>query len=198
MKIKTQLLVVAALLSLTSFNAMAVIPPGDCDPDVRTWIDNPTVPPGDADLKALDAVLRAQVANFATLVRNVSNQATYQLALTAARTLAAINPVTIPDGRVVITLPNGTTVIDTSKPDDPNNLTPTVQANSYNHFIAKTVNENHNSRMAIHMAQFYQCGTGAETDVSTSVPPVKTATVAIRLGGHLRTPIGTISFSLRR
>lgn len=181
---------------------MAVIPAGDCDTVVRALIDGPVVLPpsanANADYKVLDAALRPQVANFTTLVANISNQGTYQSALTAARTLATSNPVTIPGGRVVITLPDGTTVIDTGKPDDPNNLTPTAQANSFAHFQAKTVNENHNSRMAINMAQFYICGTGAETKISTStVPAVRDVYVAIAMGPHLNNT-GTIRLSLKR
>lgn len=73
-------------------------------------------------------------------------------------------------GRVVITLPDGTVVIDTAKSN-----------NTYANYQAKTINENHNSRIAIVDAQMYQCGLGVESKFSSSTEEVE-AYVARRLG----------------
>jgi hypothetical protein len=124
-------------------------------------------------------------ANLGTLLREVVDQPTYQLLLDAARDLAE----SIPSGRLVVTLPDGTTVVDTSKTDDaacditdadcgawggyPEDVPPGCpcangQRNSYGHFQKKSVNENHNSRIAILAAQQWPCGLGLETKFSTS------------------------------
>jgi hypothetical protein len=48
-------------------------------------------------------------------LRAVVDQATYQVLLTSARTIAAA----ITNGRIVITVPDGTVVLDTARQDDP-------------------------------------------------------------------------------
>ena len=108
----------------------------------------------------------------------VTNQETYESLLTAARTVAGM----ITNGRLVITLPDGTVVVDTARNDDPTNILP--QGNSYQHFIEKTVNENHNSRIAIFSAQQYPCGVGIESKFSTTTGNHESY-VALRLGTHL-------------
>src|SRR5262249_2250873 len=85
-----------------------------------------------------------------TQLRAVVDHPTYATLLTTARNLAA----SFTNGRIVITLTDGTVVIDTGKPDDPTNINP-GQANSFQHFTNKNVNENHNSRLAIFVAQEY-------------------------------------------
>jgi hypothetical protein len=52
------------------------------------------------------------------------------------------------------------------------------------HFTNKTVNENHNSRIAIVSAQLYPCGVGIESKLSTSTGTTESY-VALRLGKHL-------------
>ena len=86
---------------------------------------------------------------------------TYQLLLTRARSVAD----TVTAGRVVVTLPDGTVVVDTAAADDPTNTLPS--GNSFQHFSEKTVNENHNSRVAIFATQIYPCGIGVERKLST-------------------------------
>jgi len=81
-----------------------------------------------------------------------------------------------------LALPDGTVVVDTGKTDDPTNTLP--QGNSYQHFLDKTVNENHNSRVAIMSAQQYPCGLGVESKLSSSTGFVESY-VAIRLGAQL-------------
>jgi hypothetical protein len=194
-------LLIMAALSMASSNVMALVPAGACAADVVTLVNGPATP-ANVDYKILEPKVRLQVVNFTNLLNLVNSQATYQTLLTAARTLAAtippvLTPVAIPaPGRVVITLPDGTVVIDTGKLDDPTNLTPLALGNSYAHFLAKTVNENHNSRVAIFDAQEYPCGTGVETKFSSTDGRTE-AYVAIRLGTHLNNA-GTVRFSLKK
>ena len=60
--------------------------------------------------------------------------------------------------------------------------------------MAKTINENHNSRVAIFMAQEYPCGVGVENKVSTSTGADETY-VARRAGNHLDSA-GTLRLSV--
>lgn len=122
--------------------------------------------------------LGPQRANLDARLEAMVDQPTYELLLTDARSLAS----SIANGRVLITVPDGTVVLDTSKPDDPTNVLPS--GNSYKHFKDKTVNENHNSRLAIFDAQQYPCGWGLETKFSTSDSQTESY-VATRLGDHL-------------
>lgn len=112
------------------------------------------------------------------LLQAVENQSTYQALLTRTRQIAS----SLSTGRMVITLPDGTVVVDTAAADDPGNTLP--RGNSYKHFVDKTVNENHNSRVAIFSAQLYPCGVGIETKVSTTTGDDESY-VAVRLGAHL-------------
>ena len=70
--------------------------------------------------------LDPQAPQLKELLAAVVDQATYQSLLDLARGIASSRATS----RVLITLPDGTVVVDTSKPDDPDNLTPDVQANS--------------------------------------------------------------------
>ena len=120
-------------------------------------------------------------------VGGVVSQATYAPFLTAAHTLAN----SIPNGRLVITVPDGTVLIDTGKTDDPTDTM--ASGNSWSHFLAKTVNENHNSRVAIFDAQEWPCGIGLERKLSTTTGVTETY-VAMRLGTHLDS-LGTARLS---
>jgi hypothetical protein len=111
-------------------------------------------------------------------LKAVVDQTTYQTLLNTAHSLAS----SITNGRIVITLSDGTVVIDTSKPDDPTNVM--SSGNSFQHFSSKTVNENHNSRLAIFLAQQYQCGIGIESKLSSTTGQHEHY-VALRLGNHL-------------
>jgi hypothetical protein len=106
-------------------------------------------------------------------LHQVTNQSSYAALLALARTVAS--SINAANGRVVITLPDGTVVLDTSRSDS---------VNTYANFIAKNVNENHNTRVAIFSAQQYPCGIGLESKFSTSTGN-REHYVAIRLGDHL-------------
>ena len=133
--------------------------------------------------------LAPQTGSLRNLLNLVVDQPTYATLLTKANTLAA----SIANGRLLVSLPDGTVVLDTSRPDDPANALP--EGNSYQHYQDKTVNENHNSRLAILTAQEYPCGVGIESKLSSSTG-VREAYVAIRLGAHLDNA-GTARLSTR-
>lgn len=138
----------------------------------------------------LYAALAADQRRLRLLLDEVRDQVTYAALLNNADALAA----SISDGRVLVTLPDGTVVLDTARPNDPSNTLPV--GNSYRHFVEKTVNENHNSRVAIFAAQQYPCGVGLEQKVSTTTNSSETY-VAQRLGRHLNSS-GTARLSTTR
>ena len=172
---------------------------------------------GTVELDGLNTHLEA----LGTGATFADNQALYATLLSHARSLVAtINTPNPVGGRVLIALPDGTTVIDTSKSDDPGCDTTVAacsgwngfpvpppagcacsgQKNSWGHYLKKSVNENHQSRIAIHDAQEWPCGYGMETKFSSSTN-LKEHYLAIRLaapafGGHLNNT-GTVRASLR-
>ena len=138
---------------------------------------------------SLATALAPAVPGLTTGIASVIDQPTYASYLSGVRTLAG----TVPNGRVVITLPDGTVMIDTARTDDPTNVM--AVGNSFAHFGAKTVNENHNSRIAILDSQEWPCGVGLERKLSTSTGQTETY-LAIRLGAHLDS-LGTARLSTR-
>lgn len=129
------------------------------------------------------------LGNLNTQLGALTNQATYAALLTTARNTAQA----IANGRVVVTVPDGTVVLDTSRTDDPTNTMPV--GNSFQHFQNKTVNENHNSRVAIFDSQEYQCGIGLEAKLSTTTGQ-REIYLAVRLGTHLDAT-GSVRISTR-
>jgi len=118
-------------------------------------------------------------SNLTTLLNGVFDQSTYATLLAAARAVAAsIDPARL--GRLVVTLPDGTVVLDTFRPDGD----VPANANSFAHFQAKSINENLNTRVAIAAAQAYPCGIGIETKLSTTTGAFESQ-FAVRLGSHL-------------
>jgi len=165
-------IVVAAGLSAAALLTGATAQAQDCQPglseafqlhkQVYNQLKNALSP----EVNSLDAELKAMV-----------DQATYEVLLNHSRTIAG----EITAGRMLVTVPDGTVVLDTNHTDnDPNDPT----SNSYQHFKDKTINENHNTRVAIFSAQQYPCGRGIETKFSTSDGTTESY-VALRLGVHL-------------
>lgn len=166
-KISSVLLVLVALC-FTSFNVMSA-----CAPLVTTKV---IAPPYDV----MNAILTtAKVNTFKTKLDAVKDSATYATLLTEANATAAL----IVNGRIVVTLPDGTVVVDTSK----------GTTNTFNNYKAKTINENHNSRISILDSQLYDCGIGVETKRSTTDGTVESY-VAKRLGAYLDSS-GTVRIS---
>lgn len=126
-------------------------------------------------------------AGLAAQLKQVVDQPTYATLLATSRTIAS----SITHGRLVLALPDGTVVLDTSLPSDPGNHL--KSGNSYQHLQTKTVNENHNSRVAIFSAQQWPCGIGIESKFSTTTGQTETY-LALRLGAHLNS-IGTARLS---
>jgi hypothetical protein len=161
----------AVTLVLTSSTAHAQT----CQPGIGPAFAGPHA----AQYIQLATVLAPRMGALTTQLAAVVDQATYQTLLNSANaTAAAIMPAG--SGRVVITLPDGTVVIDTNRADGPGN----PQNNTFDNFQAKTINENHNSRVAIFVAQEYPCGAGVESKLSTSTG-VNEDYLALRAGPHL-------------
>lgn len=159
MKKITLILAMTTLLLVSSFNLMAA-----CAPLVQTKVTEP-------QYAVLNAALTPAIqTSLKNKLNAVKDEPTYSLLRVEAEGLAA----TIANGRVVITLPDGTVVVDTSKGAN----------NTYNNFKAKTINENHNSRVAILHSQIYDCGLGLETKLSTTDNTVEYY-LARRLGPYL-------------
>lgn len=164
---KISFLILVAALFLTSFNVMAA-----CAPQVQAKL-------GAAPYNTLNAVLTpAKITSFRNKLSAVTNQATYATLLTEANATAAM----LANGRIVVTLPDGTVVVDTSKSN-----------NNYANFVAKEINENHNTRVAILDAQLFDCGVGLETKTSTTTGDEEVY-LAKRLGQYLDSA-GTVRLS---
>lgn len=165
---KLSSMLAVAVLCLMSFNVIAA-----CATQVQTKVTQ-------APYATLNAILTpARVTSIKNKLDAVANPATYNILRAEAVATANL----IADGRVVITLPDGTVVVDTSK----------GAANTYANFQAKTINENHNTRVAILDAQIYDCGLGLETKTSTSTGDVEVY-LAKRLGAYLDSA-GTVRLS---
>ncbi len=165
---KMSLLSLVAALLFVSFNAVAA-----CGDQVLTKLSTPAY----ANLDAL--LTPAQVTKFKNKLNAVKDNPTYNSLRNEANTVAAL----LANGRVLITLPDGTVVVDTSKGTD----------NTYANYQAKTINENHNSRIAILDSQLWACGVGLETKTSTSTGAVEVY-LAKRLGTYLNSA-GTVRLS---
>ena len=137
---------------------------------------------------SLIAGLSPNVYDLTQLVDAVSDANTYGDLLSFSRDLAA----SVPNGRLLVALPDGTVVVDTFQPDDLDNTL--AEGNSYQHFENKTVNENHNTRVAIMSAQLYPCGLGVESKPSTTTGTFQSY-VALRLGGQFQSS-GTARLSI--
>ena len=87
--------------------------------------------------------------------------------------------------RIVATLPDGTVWYDSSKTN-----------NTYQHFLNKCINENHNTRPAFLQALMSDCGFGFETKPSSTTAVNYQARSAARLGSCQDNALGVISFSL--
>ncbi len=178
---QTFLLILVALF-ITSFNASAADP--ECAPNVLTLVRT------NATFTKLNTILNTDAAHLKTLLDAVKDQPTYTGLLNFAKVVAT----TLPKSRLLIALPDGTVVVDTSKPVDPTNKA--KLGNSFKHFTDKTVNENHNSRIAILDSQLHVCGIGVENKLSTT-DDTKESYVARRLGAYLNNS-GTARLSIKQ
>jgi NAD-dependent oxidoreductase involved in siderophore biosynthesis len=166
---KIPLFLALAALFMTSFNAAAAV---SCAPLVATKIAS-------LPFSGLNGKLTPRLVALKGKLDAVKNQATYQTLLAEANADAVL----VPKGRILVTLPDGTVVVDTSK----------GVLNTYANFVAKKINENHNSRVAILDTQLFECGLGVETKKSTTDGVVETY-VARRLGNYLDNS-GTVRIS---
>lgn len=148
-----------------------------CQPGIMAAYQGPNAAQYQTLINALIPQAGQLIAEFNAMV----DQATYAPLLARAQSVA----MSITNGRVLIALPDGTVVLDTSRTN-----------NTYANFLAKAINENHNSRVAILAAQEYPCGLGLESKLSSSTGQNE-AYFALRAGTHLDA-IGTIRISSRQ
>jgi hypothetical protein len=134
------------------------------------------------------SALVPELGGLTSELQATQDQPSYQILLSHARTIVG----GVPTGRLVVTVPDGTVVLDTSRTDGDEGV-PT--SNTYQHFLNKTINENHNSRVAFFLAQGYPCGFAIETKLSTT-DGVKEYYFANRLGDYLDS-IGAARLSIR-
>jgi hypothetical protein len=184
MKMKIRTLLTTSALAVTLLVTSGTAQAQNCQPGIAQAFAGPHA----AQYIALATALGPQMAALTTQLAAVVDQPTYQTLLTSANAVAAA---IVPNGRVVVTLPDGTVVLDTNRDD--NTADPT--SNSFAHFQSKTINENHNSRIAILVAQEYPCGAGVESKLSSSTG-VTEHYLALRAGTHLDSA-GTIRASKR-
>ena len=104
------------------------------------------------------------------------------IALFAARNNFSAPGVT--SARILVTLPDGTTIFDSSKGN-----------NSRLSITSKSINENHNSRLAIMAAGLSQSGIGMEKKYSSSTG-LNEQYLAHRIGKTQQDAIGCIRWSL--
>ncbi|MEQ1546615.1 MAG: hypothetical protein ABL933_16490 [Methyloglobulus sp.] len=152
-------LLLAAFL-FSSFNAVAAVP---------------------AAISALDKVLAPATTELKTKLDGATSDAGYKTLLAAANAIAA----KITGGRLVITLQDGTVVLDTKG-----------TKNTYANFSKKLVAENHNTRIAILNAQLQASGIGYETKYSTTDKTTENY-LARRLGNFLNSS-GTARLSVKQ
>lgn len=184
MKITFRTLVTASILSaglvgMTSGTASAQ-DAQTCQPGLLTQYNGPH----QADYAALINALVNGAPSAGNLIADLAamhDQATYATLLADSTTIAG----RLATGRLVITLPDGTVVVDTSKGN-----------NTYANFLAKAINENHNSRLAILEAQEYPCGLALERKFSTTDNTVETY-FGLRAGNHLDS-YGTLRISTKQ
>jgi len=174
MKLRRILATATMMFASFAFSGATIWAQQACLPGISTALQGPH----SAAYTLVRSALTPALAQLSTRLNATVDQTSYAALLTLSRNVA--NSVT--NGRLLVALPDGTVVVDTGKTDDPTNTLP--QGNSYQHFLDKTVNENHNSRVAIMSAQQYPCGLGVESKLSSSTGFVESY-VAIRLGAQL-------------
>lgn len=125
----------------------------------------------------LNTLLTSKLPLLQSKLDNVINQTTYSALLTEAKFIAS----TVVNGTIVVTLPDGTVVVDTKK----------AALNTYANFKAKKINENHNTRISIVDTQLFECGLGVEAQIAGGLTEYF---VARRLGPYLASS-GTVRIS---
>ena len=113
--------------------------------------------PSTGNLSSLMASLNKDAANSILLFTSGATSALWTLMDEAIRAWLTSNSPYAPGLRVLITLSDGTVCYDSKS-----------STNTYADFETKTINENHNSRVAILQALLGNSGIGLEAKLSTS------------------------------
>lgn len=128
----------------------------------------------------LDYNLELQLKN----VLESSTSSVYDSFYALVLTVFKLNPLPVDGLRLVVTEPDGTVVVDTAL----------TTANTFSNWKTKSINENHNTRIAIIDAQTLEGGVGYETKHSTTLD-LNQYYVAIR-GGSRYKNFGTFRLSI--
>jgi hypothetical protein len=125
-------------------------------------------------------------SRFRILIRSATqSESGYDSLVLAAREYLVPNP----NDRLLIALPDGVVLFDSSRSDNPVDL----NANSYANFLARSINDNHNTRVAVLNAQLKCRGFGYEKRLSTTTNR-REIYVAVRLGRRYNND-GTVRLS---
>ena len=154
----------------------------DCCPNYKLCVSPDPCVMSDAVYKVLFCTLKDSIVynRFDTLLADLSSSsynAFYALCVALAAKVT-------PGGRVVVTLPDGTVVVDTYQ----------GASNTWANYQDKSINENHNTRVAIFRSQFEQNGVGHERKLSSTTWEIQKS-VAVRLGEYLNAA-GSIRLSV--
>lgn len=140
--------------------------------------------PTSANMAQLMAALQSAAGNAAWTFLKTETALTYDIAYLAIKAWVGDNAANNTGLRVVLTLSDGTVAIDTSKSN-----------NSFVNYQSKSINENHNSRLAIFTALASNAGTGQETKYSTTTR-VQTYNYAQRMGLSPEESVGVLRVSI--
>jgi plastocyanin len=181
MRRPVRLLVVPVLL-VTALTATTTSPQAQtCQPGVVEAF----LGPRSALYQSLVEAIGPSAGSLIVQLAAVTDAPSYDALLATANAVAA----GVPTGRLVISLADGTVVLDTSRDDH----TAAPESNSFQHFVDKTIGENQHSRVAVLAAQQYPCGFGLETGFSSAASATE-AVLALRAGSHLDS-LGTLTLS---
>lgn len=115
--------------------------------------------------------LAVNQSTLTSLIANVNSSSNYNLLLSLANSIASSRA----NGRVIITIPNGTVMIDTAQ----------GASNTFTNFLTNMVNPNNlNTSIPIANALTYPCGIGLQTAFDTTSSTFDVA-VSLRLGSFL-------------
>jgi hypothetical protein len=144
-----------------------------------------TLSPSLGNLHALMASLNASAgASVYNFLDDRNNQSLWSTMSSNINSWVGNNPLNANDLRVVVTLADGTVAYDSSNLD-----------NTFSKYQAKTINENHNSRIAILQALLGNSGVGFETKYSTTNQHM-TNYFAQRVGPSIADAMGVIRVSV--
>jgi hypothetical protein len=131
--------------------------------------------------------------NFEKLLNDLLYTQTYDSAAAVFRSLVpGLTTATGRSGRILVCLPDGTVYFDSARRDGV--IAGVTDSNTFTNASGKKINENHNTRVAIMIAQSLQYGYAFESKLSTSTNRPEDY-VAVRIGPQGASD-GTVRYSV--